>query len=311
MALYTALHCPAVIAQAYPSKPIRLIVGVAPGGGVDGVARTLANRLQERLAQNVLVDNRAGAGSSIAHELTARATPDGYTLMLATATLVIYPFMTQASFDPLADFAAVTQVVTVPLVLVINAGVPARSAAELIAWAKSKPGSLNFATSGSGSFPHLAGELFKTMSGTDLVHVPYKGNAAIYPDLIAGQTQVGFTAISSAMPHIKSGKLRALAVTSRVRLRSAPELPTLDEAGVRGYDASQWYGVLAPAKTPAAIIDRLQREIVAALQQPDVLARVALEGEPIGSSAEQFARHIRDEHAKWGKLIRQLGIRGG
>jgi len=295
--------------QEYPTKPIRLLVGVAPGGGVDGLARSIALRLTERLQQPVVVDNRAGAGSSIATELAARAAPDGHTLMFATATFVIYPFMARTSYDPLRDFAPVTQVVTVPLLVVLNAAVPAASVTDLVALAKAKPGGLNFGSSGTGGFPHLAGELFKTMTGTDIVHVPYKGNAAIYPDLIAGQTQLGFVAISSAMPHVKSGKLRALAVTSRTRLKSAPDIPTLDEAGVRGYEATQWYAVLAPARTPPAIVQRLRQEVAATLQYPEVAARAALEGDAVVNTPEQFARVIRSEHEKWGRVIKELGIR--
>jgi len=195
-------------------------------------------------------------------------------------------------------------------VVVINPAVPAQTVSALIALAKEKPGTINYASSGSGGFIHLTGELFKAATGTDLVHIPYKGNAAVYPDLIAGQTQVGFTAISSAMPHVKSGRLRALAVTSRARSKSVPELPSLAEAGVPGFDVTQWYGVVATAGTPRPVIDRLQREITAVLQQPDVIARLAMEGDSINSSPAQFAQRIRSEFEKWGKVIRQTGIRG-
>lgn len=297
-------------AQDYPTKPVRLIVGVAPGGGVDTLTRSIATRLTESLKQTVVVDNRTGAGSSIATEITARAAPDGYTLMMVTASLVIYPSMYRASYDPLRDVAPVIQVVTVPLLVVINPAVPAQTVSALIALAKEKPGTINYASSGSGGFIHLTGELFKAATGTDLVHIPYKGNAAVYPDLIAGQTQVGFTAISSAMPHVKSGRLRALAVTSRARSKSVPELPSLAEAGVPGFDVTQWYGVVATAGTPRPVIDRLQREITAVLKQPDVIARLAMEGDSINSSPAQFAQHIRSEFEKWGKVIRQTGIRG-
>ena len=297
-------------AQDYPTKPVRLIVGVAPGGGVDTLTRSIAARLAESFKQTVVVDNRTGAGSSIATELTARATPDGHTLMMVTASLVIYPAMYRASYDPVRDFAPVTQVVTVPLLVVINPAVPAQTAGELITLAKGRPGTINYASSGSGSFIHLTGELFKVATGTDLVHIPYKGNAAVYPDLIAGQTQLGFTAISSAMPHVKSGRLRGLAVTSRARSKGVPEFPSLAEAGVPGFDVTQWYGVVAPAGTPRPVIDRLQREIAAVLQQPEVIVRLAMEGDSVNSSSAQFGQHIRGELDKWVKVIKQTGIRG-
>jgi tripartite-type tricarboxylate transporter receptor subunit TctC len=297
--------------QDYPNKPIRLIVPLAPGGGVDILARGIASRLTETIKQPVVIDNRAGAGGSIGAEITARAAPDGYTLTMASTSHLIYSLMYKAPYDAVRDFAPVTQAVSLPLLLVSSATFPVKTVNELIAYAKQKPGSVNFGSAGSGGLPHLSGELFKIMTGTNLVHVPYKGGGAAFPDLIAGQVQLLFTAISSGTPHIKTGRLRGLAVTTKARSKSVPDIPSLDEAGVPGFDVTQWYGVLAPARTPRSIVDRLQREIAAVMQQPEFVARLAVEGtDPVASRPEKFEKDMVSELAKWRNVIRQAGIRG-
>lgn len=297
-------------AQPYPTKPVRLIVPLAPGGGVDSLARGIATGLTESLKQTFVVDNRAGAAGSIGASLTASAAPDGYTLLMASSTFLLYPLMHRGSYDPVRDFEPVTQAVALPLLLVVNSAVPANTVREFIALARAKPGTLNYGSSGGGGFPHLAGELLKMMTGTKLVHVPYKGNAAALPDLIAGRIQFMFVGLALATPHIKSGTLRGLAVSGRTRLKSAPEYPSLDEAGVPGYDATQAYGVLAPAKTPRPIIDQLQHEIAAAMQRPEVLSRLAIDGANlVAGSPEQYGEYIRMELDRWRNVIKEAGIR--
>ena len=310
LALCLGISVPWAWAQDYPTKPIRVIVPLAPGGAVDSVARGIATGLTESLKQTVVVDNRAGAAGSIGAELTARAAPDGYTLLVASASFSIYPLMNPGSYDPVRDFAPVSLAVSLPLVLAVNPTVPANTVSELIALARAKPGTLNYGSSGSGGFPHLAGELLKAMTGTNIVHIPYKGNAAAMTDVIAGQIQFMFASPGLSIPHIKSGRLRGLAVSSRTRSKSAPEFPPLHEAGVPGFDVTQWIGVLAPAKTPHPVIDRLQRGIVAALQRPELIARLAIEGlDPVASSPEQFEQIISSELEKWRKVIKEAGIR--
>jgi tripartite-type tricarboxylate transporter receptor subunit TctC len=308
-----ALLAAAVTAQAqsYPTKPIRLIVPLAAGGSMDIIARGIAQKLTDRIGQTVVVDNRPGAGGSIGAELTAHAVPDGYTLMMASASYVTHALMYRAPYHPVRDFAPITQVSAQPYVLVVHPSVPAATAGEFITYARSNPGRLNYASSGNGGLIHLTGELFKSMTGVSLVHVPYKGMAAAYPDMLAGQVQLGFPSTVSALPHIKSGKLRGLAVTSRVRAKILPDMPPLNEAGVPGFDVTQWYGMLAPVGTPPTIIERLQREVAALLTQPDVIARMAADGsEPVSSTPSGFAAHIKNEFAKWDGVIRRANIRG-
>jgi tripartite-type tricarboxylate transporter receptor subunit TctC len=302
---------PCAWSDDYPNKPVRLIVAIAPGGGLDTTARGIAIRLTENLKQSVVVDNRAGGGGSIGAELVARATPDGYTLMMASSSNLIYTLMYRASYDALRDFAPVTQATSLPLILVSGPTLPVKSVSELIALARQKPGTISYASAGIGGLPHLTGELFKIMTGTDIAHIPYKGGGSPFPDLLSGQIQLLVTAIVSAMPLIKSGRLHGLAITSRKRSTTVSEFPTLDEAGVAGFDVTQWFGVLAPARTPRSVIDRLRREIAAVLQQPEFVGRLAADGsEPVASSPEQFALHMRSELDKWRRVIKQAGIRG-
>jgi tripartite-type tricarboxylate transporter receptor subunit TctC len=308
LALCLGISMPSANAQQYPTKPVRLIVPLSAGGSLDTVARILATRLSESLGQPVVVDNRGGGGGSIGAEITARAAPDGYTIMMASSSYMILTLMYQAPYDPVRDFAPITQAATVPLLFVINPAVAANTLSEFIALVRARPGTLNYGSSGNGSFIHLTGELFKSMTGTNIVHVPYKGIAPTIPDLISGQIQ--FTFSSSAMSHIKSGRLRALAITSRVRSKNLPELPSMHEAGVPGFDSTQWFGVLAPAGTQRPIVDRLQREFAAALQRSDTVSRLAVEAtEPVASSPEEFGLLIRSDVAKWGKVIKDAGIR--
>jgi tripartite-type tricarboxylate transporter receptor subunit TctC len=301
----------AITTQPYPTRPIRLIVPLAAGGGMDTVARGIALKLNESLGQAVVVDNRGGSGGSIGAELVAHAAPDGYTLLMMSATAVIHPLMYKAQYDPMRDFTPVSQVTTQPYVIVVNPAVPVTSVAELIAYAKSNPAKLNYASAGNGSLIHLASELFKSMTGIQMVHVPYKGIGAAYPDLIGGHIQIIFASIISAMPQIQSLRLRALAVTGAQRAKSLPDLPTVAEAGVPGFAVTQWYGVQAPAGTPRPVVERLNREIIKALQLTEVVARLAGDGaEAAGGTPQQFAALIKAEREKWARVIKEAGIRG-
>ncbi len=301
----------AQVTASYPARPVRLIVPLAAGGGMDTVARAVAQKLTDQLGQTVVVDNRGGGGGSIGAELAASAPPDGYTMIMMSATSVIHPLMYKARYDTSRDFAPISQVTTQPYVIVVNNALPIKSVSELVAYAKTNPAKLNYASSGNGSLIHLTGELFKISTGTSMTHIPYKGIGAAYPDLIAGNIQLTFASIISAMPHIRAQRIRALAVTGARRAKAAAELPTVAETGVRGFAVSNWYGVLLPARAPRAIVERLHDEIVKALPQPEVGARLAADGaEPVGSMPKEFAAHIRDEREKWAKVIKQTGIKG-
>ena len=298
-------------AQQYPSRPVRLIVPLAAGGGMDTVARGIALKLTDSLGQTVVVDNRGGGGGSIGAELVAAAAPDGYTLIMMSATSVIHPMMYKARYETLRDFAPVSQVTTQPYVIVLNSGVPVSSVKELISYAKANPDKLNYASSGNGSLIHLATELFRITTGTRMVHIPYKGIGAAYPDLIAGNIQLILASIISAQPHVKAQRIRALAVTGPKRASSSPELPTVAEAGVPGYAVTQWYAIFAPAGAPKAVVDRLHREIIKVLQLPEVTARLTADGaESVGSTPQQLAAHVKAERDKWARVIKQTGIKG-
>jgi tripartite-type tricarboxylate transporter receptor subunit TctC len=295
----------------YPQKPIRLIVPFAAGGGNDAVARTIAQRLSVGLAQQVVVDNRAGAGGIVGAELAAKAAPDGYTLFLGgVGSHAINPGVHRnLPYDPVKDFAPVSLIASAPLILVVNPAVPANSLRELIALAKANPQMLNYASNGNGSSSHLAAVMFESMTGTRMTHVPYKGLAPALVDLLAGQVQAMFSSVVAILPHVQAGKLRALAVTGEKRLALIPDVPTVAEAGVAGYQAGSWYGILAPAGTPPDIIRKLNDEIVKAIRQPDMKQAFALEGaEPIGSSPQEFAAHIRAELSRLGKVAREAKI---
>jgi tripartite-type tricarboxylate transporter receptor subunit TctC len=296
---------------AYPTKPIRLIIPFAPGGGTDITARVLAQKLTEALGQTVVADNRAGANGTIGAELAAKSPPDGYTISMISSSHSVNPsLMRKLQYDLISDLAPITQATTQPYALVVNPGVPAKSVQELIALAKAKPGALNYGSSGTGGLSHLSGALFGALAGIDIHHVPYKGGAPALTDVISGQIEMLYSTILQASPHLKSGRLRALAVTTAKRSQSMPELPTMAQAGVPGYEVAGWYGVVAPAKTPRPVIVRLNQEMVRALKMPDVAEKLAADGsEPVGSTPEAFGAHIRAEVAKWRKLIQQVGIR--
>ena len=282
----------------------------APGGGADISGRTIAAKLSERLHQQVVVDNRPGAGGNIGTELAARATPDGYTLLLASSSYGANPSLYKLSYDPVSGFEAITLASQQPFVFVVNPAVPARSVKELIGYAKANPGKLNYLSSGAGGIQHLAVELFKRMAGIDIVHIPYRGGASGQTDLIANQVQIEFGTILSTLPLVKSSHLRALAVTTAVRSPAAPDIPTLAEAGVTGYAVSGWYAVFAPANTPRATVTFLNREITGLLRAPEVRQRLAAEGSMVVASAPQeLTDHVRQEVAKWSTLVKEANIK--
>jgi tripartite-type tricarboxylate transporter receptor subunit TctC len=297
--------------SAYPNKPIRMIVPFAAGGGADIVARALGQKLAEVYRQPVVVDNRGGGTTIAPTEAVAKAAPDGYTLLMATSGHVINPsFFAKLPFDTVKDFAPVTQVTSQAYILGVYPGVPAKSVKELIALAKAKPGQLNYASGGNGNATHLGAELLKDLAGIDIVHVPYKGGGPALIALISGEVAMLFSNVSFTLPQIKAGKVRALAVSSTKRSLIAPELPTVAEAGVPGFELTSWYGVLAPAKTPKAIVASLHDEIVKALNAPDIKARLANDGnEAVGSTPEEFAAYIAAEIPKWARVVKRSGAR--
>ncbi len=299
-------------ADAYPTKPIRFVVAFPPGGGTDIIGRSIAQKLSERLAQQVIVDNRPGAGGNIGTDIVAKSAPDGYTILMGSAgpLAINASLFAKMPFDPLRDLAPVTLAASTPNVLVVHPSLAVHSVAELVALARANPGAINFASSGHGTPAHLAGELFNTLAGVKLVHVPYKGAAPALADLLGGQVQLMFSTMPPALPHVKEGKLRGLAVTSLKRSPAAPELPTIDEAALPGFEANTWHGVVAPAGTPADIIERLNREIVAILHEREMVERLSAQGaEPVGSTPAEFAAYIRSETLKWAKVVRESGAR--
>ncbi len=298
-------------AQNYPDKPIRLIVPFAPGGGTDITARTIAQKLTERLGQTVVVDNRPGANGTIGVDLAAHAAPDGYTLsMISSSHSVNVSLIKKLPYDLVKDLAPITQATTQPYALVIHPSLPVKSVKELIALARAKPGAINYGSSGTGGLSHLSGALLASLAKINIVHIPYKGGSPAMIDVISGQIQMLFSTILQSHAHLKAGRLRALAVTTAKRSPAEPSLPTMQEAGVPGYEVAGWYGVVAPVKVPQPILTTLNREIVAILQEPDVARKLAGDGsEPVGSTREAFGAHIRSEIAKWRKLVVEAGIR--
>jgi tripartite-type tricarboxylate transporter receptor subunit TctC len=297
--------------DAYPSKPVRLILPFPPGGGTDILGRLVAERLSARLGQPVVTENRGGAGGNLGAEAAAHSAPDGYTLLLAAPTLAISPSLyAKLSYDPLKDLAPISLVATVPNVMITHPSVPASTLQEFIALAKAKPGEMNFGSGGSGTSNHLGGELFNIVAGVKLVHVPYKGVNLAMNDAMAGNIQLVLIGIPAAAPHIKAGKLRALAVLAPQRSAALPEVPTAAEAGLPDLDVTTWYGLLAPAATPPPIIARLNAEIVRTMREPELNERLAaMAVDPVTSTPEEFAVYIRQEAAKWGEVVRKAGLR--
>ena len=311
-AVVLAMGVSGALSQSYPAKTVRIIVPFAPAGSTDITARIIAQKLTDAWRQQVIVDNRAGAGGNIGAELVAKAAPDGYTLLLATTGVMAinHRLYKTLPYDALRDFAPVTQIGGLPLILIVHPSLPVKSVKELIALAKAKPGQLSYASSGVGGATHMTAEVFRMLAGVDIVHIPYKGSGQAMVDLISGQVGLAFDQITSSLPHVESGKLRALAVTSARRFASVPNLPTMAEAGVAGYEAVSWNGIAAPAGTPKDIVARIQGEIARVLQLPDIKERFFKDGiEPVGSTPEQFAAHIRSERAKWEKVVERAGIK--
>jgi len=298
-------------AQHYPNRAVRVLVPLSAGGGMDTVARGLAQRLGDVLGQSFVVDNRPGAGSQIALEILAAAVPDGHTLMMISATTVVHPILYKSRFDILRDFAPVSQVSAQGYVLVVHPAVPVKSVAELVQYLRANPGKLNYGSSGIGSPIHMSGELFQIATGTRMIHIPFKGMGAAYNDLVGGHVELSFPTIISSIPHINAGRLRALAVTPAARVPALPDIPTMAEAGVPGVVVLNWYGLIAPARTPKRVIDQLAGETIKAMQAPDMTKRLVAEGSTaVGSSPREFAAHIRAEHELWSRVIKQAGIRG-
>jgi tripartite-type tricarboxylate transporter receptor subunit TctC len=298
--------------QNYPNRAIRFVVPYAPGGSTDIVARILAQKLSDAMGQQVVVDNRPGAGGSIGADVVAKSPPDGYTMVTAvTGIMAINQYLyRKLPFDPEKDFAPVTQVGSLPLILVVHPSLPAKNVREFIAMAKAKPGQLNYGSSGVGTATHMTTELFKSMAGVDLVHIPYKGSGQVMGDVIGGQLALIFDQIVSSLPHVQGGKLRMLAITSAKRFSSLPDLPTIAESGVPGYESISWAGVAVPAGTPKEIIARLHTEIVKVLAAPDIRERFLRDGiETVGSTPEQFTEHIRRERIKWAKVVKDSGAK--
>ena len=307
-----ALYALPALSQSYPTKAIVLVVPFAPGGTSELISRLVAQKLSERLGQQVVVENRPGAAGNIAMEQVARAAPDGYTLILGhIGTLAVNPAMfPKLPYDAIKDFAPVSLMAAVPNIVTVNPAVPAKNLKEFLDLARTKPGSINYGSAGNGSAGHLAMEYLKRIAKVDMVHVPYKGTGPMLTDLLAGQTQATFTGSSPLIPHIASGKLRALAVGSTKRIPSLPNVPTIAESGFAGFETSQWYGIIAPAKTPPAIIQKLSAEIAQVMKLPDVVARLSGDGTVmIGSTPKEFAAYIETEMKRWGEVVHAANIK--
>ena len=311
---FVALACTsfAFAAETYPSKTIRFIVGFAPGGAADIIARALSQKLTDSLRQQVVVDNRASGGGIMAAEITSKAPPDGYTLLMCTISAMAtgVSMYAKLGYDPVRDFAPITLAAVTPYLVTVQASLPAATLKDFIALAKSKPGQLNFGTSGTGGGAHLAVEMFKSMAGVNMVHVPYKGAALALTDLMGGHVQLTFSQPPVVLPHLKGGRVKVLATTGARRFSAMPDLPTVAESGVPGYEATSWQGVVVPAKTPKAIVAKLHAEIARALRSPEIGERLALEGsEPGGNTPEEFAAFIKREIAKWARVVKESGLK--
>jgi tripartite-type tricarboxylate transporter receptor subunit TctC len=301
----------AAFAQAgYPGKPVRMVVPSSAGGGTDIVARIVAPELTKRLGQQVIIDNRPGAGTMIGIEVAAKSPPDGYTLLMGLSTLAINSALyKKVPYDPQRDFAPITQVVSSASIIVVHPSVPVQSVKALIAFARARPGQLNYASAGTGTYPHMTMELFLSMARIKMVHIPYKGTSPAMIDMVAGQVSTMAATILTGMPQIRAGRLRPLGITSSARSPIVPDIPTVAEAGLPGYESVQWYGMLAPARTPKDIITRLHAEGTRVLQQPEIKARFAADGaDVVASTPEEFTRYIESELTKWAKVAREAGI---
>jgi len=303
-------HAASVDADKYPTKPVRLIAPFVPGAGTDITARAIAQKLTERWGQQVIVDNRPGAAGTIGVELTANALPDGYTICLISASHAVNSATNpKLPYDLTRDLQAISQATSLFYVMYVNPSVPAKSVQELIAYAKTNPGKLNFGSSGTGGLQHFSGELFNYLARVNMTHVPYKGGAAVISDALAGNIQVGFGTLLSSRAHYKAGRLRPLGITASQRSSVAPELPTIAESGVPGYEVDQWYGIITSAKVPRPLVDKLAAAIAEGVKSPETAQRLAAEGStPVGSTPAQFSAHIRSEIAKWRKLVKDAGL---
>jgi tripartite-type tricarboxylate transporter receptor subunit TctC len=303
-------HAASAEVDKYPTKPIRLIGPFVPGGGTDITARAVAAKLTERWGQQVIVDNRPGAAGAIGVEITATAAPDGYTLCLISASHSVNSATNpKLPYDLTKDLQGISQATSLFYVVYVHPAVPVNSVPELVKYAKANPGKLNFGSSGTGGLQHFAGEMFNYIGGVKMVHVPYKGGAAAIADAIAGNIQVGFGTLLSSRAHYKAGRLRPLAITANQRSPIAPELPTVAEAGLRGYEVDQWYGIITSAKVPRPLVDKLATAIAEGVKSPETAQRLSAEGStPVGSTPEQFSAHIRSEIAKWRKLVKEAAL---
>jgi len=313
LALLLTLACGLASAQDYPNKPVRMVVGFPPGGGTDVVARILQPRLSELLGQAVVIDNRPGATGTVAAGQVAKSAPDGYTIMMGHVSVnAIAPSLfANLPYDVNRDFAPIALAAAVPHLVVVHPSVPVATLKELVAYLKSQPGKLTFPSAGNGSMPHLAGEVFQSLTGVKLVHVPYKGSGQSMQDLLGGQHLVAFDTMPASAPHVRSGKLRAVAVSTAQRVPSFPDVPTAEEAGVPGYVVITWYGVFAPAGTPGAIVNRLHADLVRAMQTPDVRAKlegIGADGS-VSRSPEEFAALVRADTARYAKIVKDIGLR--
>jgi tripartite-type tricarboxylate transporter receptor subunit TctC len=298
-------------ATAWPTRVVRLVVPFTPGGGIDGLGRIIGARLSEMWGQQIVVENKPGAGGNIASEFVARSAPDGYTLYITAAGLAVNQYLFPSiSYDPVADFAPVSLLCDFPNLLVVPVSSPFNSVADLIAEAKKNPGKVTFATPGHGSSPHMSGELFRYQAKVDLTHVPYRGASPVYTDLIAGRVDCSFAVMASALPLVRGGQLRALGVTSAQRVKQAPDIPTIAEAGVPGYESTSWFAFFAPARTPAEIIRKISADTVAVLAEPPIRAKMEQQTLfPIGSTPEQLADYFKAEMTKWAPVIRAANIK--
>jgi tripartite-type tricarboxylate transporter receptor subunit TctC len=311
LAILPLVFAPLTFAQSYPSKPIRFLVGFPPGGTNDIVARALAQKLTENVGQSFVVENRGGANTAIATEVAARAAPDGYTILLNAPGHATNPALMKLAFDSVKDFAFISLAAETQNLVVVHPSFPPRSVQELIAFSKKHPGEINYASSGTGTTVHLSAELFQFMAGIKWVHIPYKGGGPAVIELLAGQTSLMFANMPTVIQYVRGGKLRALATTGARRSSAAPDIPTVAESGIPGFEVTVWYGVSAPAMTPRTIVNRLNSEIVRALNSPDLRERLKSQGaDPVGNTPEQYTAFIQDEIAKWAKVIQAAGIKG-